>query len=419
MGDSRENEGSHSNIGKSSEHDTKRSGGKTQGTGNRYLLAAMCMVVGFEGAFLMVIGSLLPVMGEAYSLDYNAKGMLLTVHNFGNSIAALIAGAFFLIFGFKKSINISTLVACLGLFAITGTGRYPLLIILFLITGVARGCMINYSNQAVTVRYEGAAGPINFLQACFSIGSVFAPILVLLCTVNGIIHWKLAIYITAAIGALSWGMTFFLKNEPLYEKKNTRESVSLGFLREKDFIISLLIMFFYMSIEAVVFGWIPTFFENSGVILPKYQGYITTLLWVMLLVGRIIFSMIGNKIKTTQLLFIPSVTMVLSIAFLIISKNPVVLIGAVVILGLSMSGMYGNILANAGTVFMTYPISINILNFIGSFGGVVTPIIVGRISHMVDIRVGMSAIMIPAVITLICTILNIKMKNPDRNFCPL
>ena len=75
-------------------------------------------------------------------------------------------------------------------------------------------------------------------------------------------------------------------------------------------------------------------------------------------------------------------------------------------LGLSLSGMYGTTVANAGDVFGRYPLAMSIFVTLSAPGSVVTPSIVGAIAEITGIRFGMAVLLIPAAVLVVLALLN-------------
>ena len=74
-------------------------------------------------------------------------------------------------------------------------------------------------------------------------------------------------------------------------------------------------------------------------------------------------------------------------------------------LGLSLSGMYGTTVANAGDVFGRYPLVMGIFVTLSGIGSIVNPVI-GTVAESTGIRTGMRILLAPAAVLLVVAILN-------------
>ena len=82
-------------------------------------------------------------------------------------------------------------------------------------------------------------------------------------------------------------------------------------------------------------------------------------------------------------------------------------------LGLSLSGMYGTTVANAGDVFGRYPLAMGIFVTLSGIGSIVTPSVIGvtpsvigTVAESTGIRTGMRILLAPAAVLLVVAILN-------------
>lgn len=86
-------------------------------------------------------------------------------------------------------------------------------------------------------------------------------------------------------------------------------------------------------------------------------------------------------------------------------RLPLMLLGTIG-LGLSLSGMYGTTVSNAGDVFGRYPLAMGIFVTLSGFGSIITPSVIGTIAEYTGIRVSMRVLLVPAVVLLIMAVFN-------------
>ena len=73
-----------------------------------------------------------------------------------------------------------------------------------------------------------------------------------------------------------------------------------GFLRERLFWLTTVIMLCYLSVEASVMGWLVTYFIDSGTASESSAQMLTALLWIVILLGRSACVIIANKVAPPQ-----------------------------------------------------------------------------------------------------------------------
>ena len=82
---------------------------------------------------------------------------------------------------------------------------------------------------------------------------------------------------------------------------------------------------------------------------------------------------------------------------------------ATVGLGLSMSGMYGTSVSNAGDLFARYPVCMGFFVLLTSMGAVVAPSAVGVVANVAGMRAGLAVLLIAAVALISMAVYNAVM----------
>lgn len=377
---------------------------------DRYMIGNLFFLYLIQGIFVILIGSILPMMKAEYGLTYQIGGFLISAHSVGNIAAGLFAGLLPLAIGLKRSLLSLNILTFIG-FAITlVTGNPILLIFALLLTGLGRGAVSNYNNQAVSTLSGGSSAPLNALHGFFAIGAVIAPFLAMLCTRNGDSGWRYAVYVVIALGILSMFTSAVMNMDSVpYERAKSGES-AFGFLREYSFWYSIAIMFFYLCVEASVMGWMVTYYTDCGVVAAESAQVLTSLLWITILVGRFGCSALGGRMTSRRIILMLSIGITVFLIILLMSQSLVPMLIGTVGLGLSLSGMYGTTVSNAGDVFGRYPLAMGVFVTLSGFGSIITPSIIGGIAQGAGIRIGMSVLLVPAVILLVLAIFN---KGPQ------
>lgn len=380
---------------------------------NRYMVGNLFFLYLIQGIFVILIGSILPMMKAEYQLDYQIGGFLISAHSIGNLIVGLVSGFLPLWIGLKRSLLCLNILPFVGFFITLLTGNPILLILAILLTGIGRGAISNYNNQIVSTLSAGSAAPLNALHGFFAIGAVSAPFLVLLCTRNGDSGWRYAVYIIILFGIISMITSPFMKMDSVSYRKESSSKGSFQFLKEHCFLITTAIMFCYLCVEASVMGWMVTYYIDSGVATQDFAQILTSLLWVVILIGRFACSALAGKFSPPRMILFLTGGIVLFLGVLLLSYSFVPMLIGTIGLGLSLSGMYGTVVANAGSIFGDYPLSMSIFVTITGIGSAITPSLIGVIAEYMNIRIGMGILLIPAALTFLLSIYNRKtmLKN--------
>ncbi len=376
----------------------------------RFMVGNLFFMYLIQGIFMILIGSILPMMKEEYSLGYRVGGFLISAHSIGNMITGLVAGLLPLAIGLKRSLLLLNVLPFAG-FAITLSSGNPwLLIFALLLTGLGRGAVSNYNNQIISTLSGGSAALLNMLHGFFAIGAVLAPFLVLWVTRRGNEGWHTAVWVVIGLGVVSMVTSLFMKMDSIPCARPAGKESAFGFLKERRFLSSMAIMFFYLCVEASVMGWIVTYYIDSGAAGDDSAQLLTSLLWITILIGRFTCSALSDRTAPPQMILTLCSGIVIFLGILLLSTSLIPMLFGTVGLGLALSGMYGTTVANAGGIFGEYPLAMSVFAIISGLGSVITPSIIGAIAANAGIRAGMAVLLIPAAVGLALAVWNWRLS---------
>ena len=153
-------------------------------------------------------------------------------------------------------------------------------------------------------------------------------------------------------------------------------------------------------------GWMVTYYTDSGAVGAESAQLLTSLLWITILVGRFGCGALSGRVPPARMILVLCTGIVLFLSILLMSTNLVLMLAGTVGLGLSLSGMYGTTVANAGSVFGEYPLAMGIFVTVTTVGSVITPSIIGGVAAYTGIRAGMAVLLVPAIIALVLAVWN-------------
>jgi len=383
------------------------------GNDEKYILICCFFVFAVNGLYAMILGSLLPIISNEYGLNNTMSGALLSAHQAGNLIAGFIAGVLPLYLGRKKAIMFLCSFVVMGFLIMIITGNPVLLILGFLFTGISRGSISNFNNTIVNEVSNSSPAALNFLHSIFAVGALSAPFLVILCTnIGGDKGWKIAAGVIIVFAIIS--IFLFSKMKIDDDAKNSEKvKISYEFLKNKNFLISVGIIFFYLCAEATINGWMVKYFIDSSIMTIKYAQMLASLLWVVILLGRLTCAFLGDKVSKKALLLTTSLGTAGFYLLLLSSQNLTVITIAIMGLGLSMAGIYPTTVATIGSTIKAYPMSMGVLLMISGIGAIIMPIITGALSDAYGILAGMSAIVIAIALMILCVVLSVLSKTDN------
>ena len=117
-------------------------------------------------------------------------------------------------------------------------------------------------------------------------------------------------------------------------------------------------------------------------------------------------SAIGGRFAPAVIIRILSAGILAFLCIVLFTNSLPLMLAGTIGLGLSLSGMYGTTVANAGDVFGRYPLAMGIFVTLSGIGSIVTPSVIGTVAESTGIRTGMRILLAPAAVLLVVAILN-------------
>ena len=370
-----------------------------------------------NGMLALSIGSFLPFIRESRGLNYAFAGMIVSLHSVGNLVSGFAAGALSALIGRKKSILLFNACFALSYILIIAGGNNWVLALAFFMTGLARGASSNFGNYTINNLAPGRAGFLNVLHAMFSVGAFLFPIFLMALTRSDAGNWIYACYFLVFAGIVSWTLYFLTPVESgktVKEKTGQKADNAWGFFREPLFYLCTLTMFFYLCAEQGVIGWMITYFVDTGLLSDSLSQLMASVLWVMMLAGRLTTAGLSKRMKKERLLLAMGIGIVCFFFGLLISGSTVPIVLGIMGFGYSMAGIYPTTVSFCGGMIQTNSMAWSFMLTIASFGSILMPMIIGRIAEQAGIVYGMSSVVVVVLIDLALIIaLNIYMKKQE------
>lgn len=377
-------------------------------TQNKQLLCNYGVFI-INGMLALSIGSLLPYIRDTRGLEYAFCGMIVSLHSVGNLISSFVSGALPAILGRKKSILLFNAFFALSYLVIIVSDNNFLLALAFFLTGMARGATSNFCNKSINELAPGKASILNGLHAMFAIGAFTFPLLLLALTKVDASNWIYACYFMLIMGILSWILYFIVPvSEDAVKEKQKKTANGFAFFKEPLFYLCTLTMFFYLCAEQGVIGWMITYFKDTGLLPASLSQVTASVLWIMILAGRLLTAWLSSKFQKEWLLLAMGFGLVgFFILLLFSSSTPWILIG-IMGFGFSMSGLYPTTVSFAGSLIQKYSLAWSFILTLASLGAIIMPSVIGKIAETAGIYYGMQSIIAVVVIDFICIVLLVR-----------
>ncbi len=372
-----------------------------------------------NGILALSIGSLLPFIRETRGLNYAFAGLLVSLHSVGNLFSSFASGTLSVFIGRKRSILLFNACYALSYVLIIFSGNTYMLAAAYLMTGLARGASSNFGNYTINNLAPGKAGVLNGLHAMFSIGAFSFPIILTVLTRTDADKWIYACYFIVAMGILSWLLYFLIPDSQTPERGKTGKRSGengFGFFREPIFYLCTFTLFFYLCAEQGVIGWLITYFEDTGLLSAALSQLMASVLWIMMLAGRLTAAWLSEKVRKERLLLIMAVGFVCFFFWLLLCRDTLLIVIGIMGFGYSMAGIYPTTVSFCGGLIQKYSMAWSFILTTASFGSILMPMIIGRIAESAGIFYGMSSIVVVVLIDLVLIFsLNIYMRRGAGN----
>lgn len=335
------------------------------------------MYFGFlcSGFLSTLIGAVLPAMSAEYKLSYLVQGSIISAHQIGNFIAVLVAGFLPNAIGRKKSTLLLDSGKALGLSCAVLTGNPVALLPAFALTGVGRGCLSNITNVVMAEISPKKASALNILHSTFAVGALASPFLVMLFKDA----WRVPLLLLIAMELIS--LIWIGSSNLSGKSKKPANSGKASFLSSPIWWINTAILFFYLCTEASIIGWLVTYLKDSGRMSIAMAQSCSSLLWVMILIGRLSCASLSQRISKNLLLLILGIGQSICFVMMITIQSPVMTIISVLLFGLFLSGTYPTTLATMPTAFNSSTVATGTCIALASLGAIIMPSIIGAIAQ--------------------------------------
>ena len=392
----------------------------------RTLLYACFYAFFCNGMIALTQGSMMPDMKAAYGLTDTAGGLMLSAHSIGNLVAGFLSGVVGVYLGRKKTVIMLSSLAFIGMFLIAVQGVPGLLFFAFILTGVGRGSVSNFNNGTVNAITGGSASASNLLHAVFAVGAITAPMAFLL--LRNAIGWRAGVLLVVACGALSvLNLTRVTVPDDVPAKKSGSDhagrSGGFGFMKEPAFLVLAGMMLFYLCSEYAINGWLVSYIQHKDALLQNfgatgealdaavraYSQTMATLLWTVILVGRLTCAWLSRRVAPKKLMLICSALEAGCFAVLLFSATIPAVTVSVAGLGFFMSGICPMIYADAAEYTNAYPMATGILLSFGSAGGIAMPTVVGALADSYGFSGGMLAILAAIALLVVFAVANVAL----------
>ena len=376
------------------------------------LIAATLFVFAVSGASSMLMGNLMPFLRELYGISYARAGLLLSLPSWGNLASIFITGYLPTYIGRRKTVLLTSIWMLIAFCLVTfGVGGGAVLPLVCLMIGIARGGNTNFSNTMMsTLPGKKSAIGYNLLHGAFAVGAVLSPLALIACTRNNDSGWR---YMTAGIVVLcllQW-LTYLKMGLPQETITKSIKTVDRSFLKNRNFWLGAAILFFYISAEYAIVNWLVTYFKDTGILTAEVSQLMSSLLWVVMFIGRMIGAAIVSKVSRKLMLVVDGVGLLIFFLIVFFSRTELPIFIGIMGVGLFMATIYTCALTLGTQTIKGNDLGVSTMIFLGSTGGIITPALVGMVAENAGIQMGMGVVVIVTVLLLATILFSVFSKG--------
>lgn len=379
------------------------------------LMRATLFVFFVSGASSVLLGNLMPFLREEYGISYAQAGLLLSLPSWGNIASIFITGYMPTFIGRRKTVLMTAIwMAVAFLLFATGFGGAALLPLACLMTGVARGGNTNFSNTMMsTLPGKKSAVGYNLLHGAFAMGAVLSPLALIACTKGSAQGWR---YMAAGIVVLCLAQLTVYAKMGLPKENITKsiKSVDRSFLKNKNFWLGAAILFFYVSTEYAIVNWLVTYFKDTGVLSADVSQLMSSLLWAVIFIGRMLGAYLVGKISRKVILVADGVGLLLFFLLVFFSRSELPIFIGIMGVGLFMATIYTSALALGTQSIKGNDLGVSTMVLIGTTGGIITPSIVGMVAEKAGIQMGMGVVVAVTFLLLLTILFSVFTKGSSE-----
>lgn len=365
------------------------------------LMACTLFVFAVSGASSMLMGNLMPFLREIYGISYARAGFLLSLPSWGNLASIFITGYLPTYIGRRKTVLMTSVWMFISFALVTfGIGGGAILPFVCAMIGFSRGGNSNFSNTMMsTLPGKKAAIGYNLLHGAYAVGAVISPIVLILCTRNNDTGWRT---MTAGVVVLCLVqvLVYARMNLPAENITKSIKTVDRSFLKNRNFWLGVAILFFYISTEYAIVTWLVTYFKDTGVLSAEVSQLMSSLLWVVMFIGRMIGAAIVGKVSRKIILVVDGVGLLAFFLLVFFSRTQLPIFIGIMGVGLFMATIYTTALALGTQSIKGNDLGVSTMIFVGSTGGIITPAVVGMVAENAGIQVGMGVVVLVTVLLL-------------------
>ena len=335
------------------------------------------------------------VIGE-YGISLATAGMVFTAQGLGRIVAVFSTSSWSDRVGRKPVMRLGGILTVIGAI---GYGISPIWfgnILSAVVLGAGSGMLDGASNALVSDLYTEKRGlALNRLHVFFGLGSLIGPLVAALFLGIGN-YWRLLFLV---IAAMAGAHVVFSSSQSYPEvsigKGNNQDHVTQArktLLTSPEFWLLSGIMFTYSGMGGTIVGWVNTYLSDKLTVTVLLASVVLALYNVGLTMGRLIWGGVSERVGYPRTLLICALGGLVFVTSAVIGRQLWWIAISFWLTGFFLAGLFPTAVAHGTGLFsqLTGTVSGYMITA-ASLGGMILPFLVGALSDVVGLRLGMLA----------------------------
>ena len=366
-----------------------------------------------------LLGVAWPSISTGFGLPLDALGILLAFTTAGYLTSSFLSGRILRVLPIGSVLALSTAAAATALLGFAFTPVWPVMVVLGFLAGLGGGAIDAGLNAYGAGHFS--ARTLNWLHAFFGLGTTLGPLIVTATLGAGLV-WRWSYALVGSAQALL-ALTFFLTRgrwlrvdetaaeaAPPMSPARTRDT-----LRRPAVWLGMLVFFVYTGVEFVAGQWSYSLLTLGRGVEAAVAGVWVSLYWGGLMVGRVLFGVIADRVPLAQTLRVCIVAVTVGALMFWLEPTRTLSLVGLVMIGFFLAPIFASLIsltpARVGAAHADSAIGFQIAA--AGLGGAVLTGLVGVVARALGLWVIGASILVFALVLLALyeALLRVKPKS--------
>jgi len=381
-----------------------------------------------NGMIAVMTGIVLKYIYIENGIGYEKIGVSIAIQSISNMIGGMISSPLIKKFG-KKSVLALFCVLFSSFGLLIFANSFYFVLIVMAITGIAWGLCNNLVHVLLIGNYGDDEASISALHTSYAVGSFVGPFIIVLFSFMNI-GWRFPV-ILIFIGSIALIPFLFKVNTNLNKAKtnfNKAKTIlndadiqivnipktNTKLLKDKGFIICVLLYFAYIGIEVSINAWLPVFLEYDKHFPSSLAQLGISIVWLTIIFSRLLCILLRKRMRNHDILAYQCIGLLITLIIVIVSLGTIFTFISLVLLGFVMGGISPSNAENAKSYLTENSASSGIIFAGGGLGSMLLPLLIGFITGKSTVFYGMLCILFFSAFIMLIAIFNKYYKSKDN-----